>query len=182
MKYCTNRNQLIKTIPVQSIIVEVGVFEGEFADIIWNTCLPKELHLIDKWNSPSRSGDSFGRNSKRFSERETKLIPSILRDKYPANVYIHQGMSDDVMLEFKDNYIDAVYIDADHSFRGCLTDLCMAYQKVRFGGMIMGHDYNKFSGVTKAVDLFVKIFGLQINIVTTQEPCVSYCIYNYKKT
>lgn len=41
----------------------------------------------------------------------------------------------------KDNSLDWVYIDADHSYKGAREDIYGWYPKVRSGGIISGHDY-----------------------------------------
>ena len=55
----------------------------------------------------------------------------------------------------KDSSLDWVYLDADHSYAGCLADLIAWVPKVRYGGIVSGHDYNAPQyGVTKAVETF----------------------------
>jgi hypothetical protein len=49
--------------------------------------------------------------------------------------------------------LDFVYIDADHSYLGCLRDLELWWPKIRPGGMLAGHDYGQF-GVTDALNEF----------------------------
>lgn len=58
---------------------------------------------------------------------------------------------------------DFVFIDADHSYDGCLCDIRSYLRLVRRGGMIAGHDYNKpaFPGVKQAVD---EIFGNSVKV------------------
>jgi predicted O-methyltransferase YrrM len=83
----------------------------------------------------------------------------------------------------KDDIIDAIYIDADHSYEGCLRDLESAYRVVKKGGYIMGHDYkitnkchhNHIFGVGQAVDEFCKKYNLSIYALGL-DGCVSYTI------
>lgn len=56
---------------------------------------------------------------------------------------------------FKEDEIDFVFIDADHSYRGVKADIQAWMPKVREGGYITGHDCDN-SGVKKAL---VEIFG-----------------------
>ena len=60
---------------------------------------------------------------------------------------------------FEDNSLDAVFIDANHSYEAVLDDLASWFPKVKPGGKIAGHDYlpgNKASesGVIPAVQKF----------------------------
>lgn len=58
---------------------------------------------------------------------------------------------------FFDGEFDIVYIDGDHTEAGCAADIEAWWPKLRCGGFMMGHDYDKeHPGVIKAVD---KRFG-----------------------
>jgi len=58
---------------------------------------------------------------------------------------------------FDDGELDLVFIDADHSYEGCIADIRAWMPKIKKGGYISGHDYEnnegdfKF-GVTRAVN------------------------------
>lgn len=59
----------------------------------------------------------------------------------------------------KDNYedesLDFVFIDANHTYEGMMTDLVDWFPKVKKGGMIGGHDYeDAWKGLVQAVDEF----------------------------
>jgi hypothetical protein len=42
---------------------------------------------------------------------------------------------------FNDESLDFVYIDANHTYEAVKEDLKCWYDKVRVGGVVMGHDY-----------------------------------------
>lgn len=51
-----------------------------------------------------------------------------------------------------DGSLDFVFIDADHTYEGCLRDIEAWTPKVRAGGAICGHDFNdRWPGVQRAV-------------------------------
>jgi hypothetical protein len=52
-----------------------------------------------------------------------------------------------------DESLDFVYIDGIHSHAEVMSDLCCFFPKIRNGGLIAGHDWNKY-GVKKAVREF----------------------------
>ena len=54
---------------------------------------------------------------------------------------------------FSTGELDAVFIDADHSYESVLSDIDAWYPKVRSGGVLSGHDYTEefFPGLVKAV-------------------------------
>jgi predicted O-methyltransferase YrrM len=54
---------------------------------------------------------------------------------------------------FKDESLDAVFIDADHSYEAVKMDIQNWMPKVRRGGILAGHDYNSaWPGVIRAVN------------------------------
>jgi hypothetical protein len=62
-------------------------------------------------------------------------------------------------------FLDFIYIDADHSYEGVKADLRHWAPKVRSGGIISGHDYGhpNFPGVKNAVDEFFGPLGLPVD-------------------
>jgi hypothetical protein len=50
-----------------------------------------------------------------------------------------------------DGQLDFVYIDGNHSYESVMTDMHCWFPKVREGGLVSGHDWNKY-GVRKAVN------------------------------
>ena len=59
---------------------------------------------------------------------------------------------------------DVVFIDADHSYNGCLKDIIEYTPKVNKGGILSGHDID-FPGVNKAVNQLVKSYDVGPNNV-----------------
>ena len=60
--------------------------------------------------------------------------------------------------------LDWIYVDASHSYEGCLHDLTRALEVIKPGGVLFGDDYgDKKPGVKKAVDKFIKNTGLKLN-------------------
>jgi predicted O-methyltransferase YrrM len=61
---------------------------------------------------------------------------------------------------YEDQSLDFIFIDADHTYEGVMNDLIHWYPKVKFGGVISGHDYfygpegEDWGGVKRAVDEF----------------------------
>jgi len=59
--------------------------------------------------------------------------------------------------KIKDESLDFIFIDADHSYKECLWDILNWMPKVRKGGLVSGHDFqDRFPGVKKAVR---EVFG-----------------------
>jgi SAM-dependent methyltransferase len=117
-RVCASRNELVKNLPKQARVAEVGTYRGEFARHILSACDPVELHLIDIDVS--------------------LLDPAVAKD---SRVSIHQGASRDMLARFPDNHFDWIYIDGDHSYEGASGDARIAAAKVKPGGYLVFNDF-----------------------------------------
>ena len=135
-----------------SIFVELGTYKGKSAAYMLEKCVDKpfRFYVVDVW-------DTLGRLNP-LSMSKYKFVNNIIScfGKIPDNLHIIQQNSSEAASEFDNNIIDAVFIDGDHSYEGCLKDLIYWLPKVKKGGIIAGHDYNTFDGVKKAVKVVLK--------------------------
>ena len=179
MKILKTRNDILKTLPENLKIAEIGVFIGDFSKEIYKITNPKELVLIDLFKGQAHSGDKDGENIiyANLEEEYLKLIDYFKYDR----VKIIKDYSYNALSRFKDNYFDFIYIDGDHSYKGVKRDLELAFLKVKPNGYIVGHDYNiiRFPGLVKAVDEFCQLYNLKIEILT-EDKLPSYVIKNIK--
>ena len=149
-KLIANRNELLKYLPKNGVVAELGVDKGLFSKQIMEECSPIKLHLIDVWDS------------KRFSETKALKVAQLFKDKIESDaVIINRKLSTEVVNEFEDLYFDWIYIDTDHSYHNTLAELKSYAKKIKSNGFIAGHDYmmgnwltgNKY-GVVEAVSEF----------------------------
>jgi hypothetical protein len=174
MEILENRNELLKLIEKDLIIAEIGVFEGEFSKIIFNECNPSKLYLVDLFNGYFGSGDKDGNNYHYVQlEDEMEKIKNYFSNN--SNVIIKKLDSISFLNSLDDNYLDMVYIDADHSYNSVFNDLKTSFKKVKNGGYICGHDYVKNTEAEKAVNDFCEVFNLEIKYLT-KDGCPSFLI------
>jgi hypothetical protein len=181
-----NRLQMIQAlIPEHATIAEIGVFKGQFAlELLKKN--PKHLYLIDCWTKgPMVSGDQDGNNVEQVPDCEQLYNNLKTRLKFYPNVSLHRQFSTDFLPLLKDNTLDVVYIDGDHSYEGVKKDLEFSYSKIKKYGWIMGHDYEMNYAKTKhtynfgtkqAVDEFCAKHNLKI-YAKGLDGCVSYAIW-----
>jgi lipopolysaccharide biosynthesis glycosyltransferase len=172
-----NRNNLLDFLPKNLKIAELGIFKGDFSKIILEKLLPSELFLVDIFPENMCSGDKDGNNIVFLNLSE--MYDQILKEfKDFDNVKIVRSYTLDFLNSLEDEYLDAVYIDADHTYEAVKKDLELSFRKVKTGGIIMGHDYSDimFPDVVKAVDEFCNNMGLQISYLTN-DGCPTYLIY-----
>lgn len=126
-------------------VAEIGVFRGEMSRFLLNQFPKMFLHMVDIWRavSPdSQYGKSESSARKATDLNKQKQLKTAMDStSHHANRRIlHVGMSIDVGAYMKNDSLDAVFIDGDHTERGVLDDLLSWYHKVRPGGLIAGHD------------------------------------------
>jgi hypothetical protein len=117
-RMCASRYELVKNLPKQARVAEVGTYRGTFARHILSACDPAELHLIDIDVS--------------------LLDPAVAND---SRVSIHRGSSQTMLAQFPDDHFDWIYIDGDHSYEGASGDARVAAAKVKPGGYLVFNDF-----------------------------------------
>lgn len=160
--------------------LEVGVFEGDFAQEIVNR-EPRSLYLVDPWMSQSALDyhDINNHNQAVFDEIHQKVVerfkeyPHVAecrKTSYEAFRQISRDMEPDEMLDF-------VYIDGNHAYQHVLADLMLWSTVMRPGAFLCGHDYkSSFIGVQMAVDHFCQMTGHELVYETDDAPWRSFGI------
>jgi hypothetical protein len=163
-KLITTREELLRILPQNGVVAELGVDEGNFSQSILSINKPKKLHLIDFWGSKKYNQDKRKKVENKFS----KYIES-------DEIEINLGLSTEVVESFEDNYFDWIYIDTSHSYKGTIEELELYSKKVKESGIIAGHDYILGNwnglvryGVIEAVYEFCVKYNWQILYLTTE--------------
>ena len=142
-----NRPALLQLKDKKNLVgAEIGVQYGLNAGAILKTLDIEKLYLIDPYGTykekrliTSHEAQYWQMNAKRLLiEWEEKTI-WIQKRSVKAVKYI------------KDNSLDFVYIDGGHLYKNVTEDIESYMPKVKMGGLIAGHDYNK-KQVKRAID------------------------------
>jgi hypothetical protein len=132
-------NFISKTISTQNNLklVEIGSDLGESTCIFAGYGIFDKVYAIDTWFDQERY-DIFLKNS--------KIYPDIIA---PMKM-----ISKEAAANWSNGDVDAVYIDANHTYDCVLSDIACWSKKVKKGGIIAGHDYRKetWPGVYTAVN------------------------------
>ena len=176
----TDRNEmdnLIRSLE-SPVIAEVGVQAGTNFQLLLTENV-KEAVAVDIWDK----SETVAQNDQGYSKEtlEGLYINFVRHHMADARVKVFKGFSVDVAKVFPDGYFDFIYIDADHTYEGCLADLRAWYPKIKQGGIIAGHDYIDIVGghnedvpfgVIQAVTEFSNQHALDVHI--TKESFASY--------
>jgi predicted O-methyltransferase YrrM len=137
-----SRNELIKLLPKNGVVAEIGTDKGAFARLILDTCRPKQLHLFEL--------DTARIENENISEGLQQGI-----------ITIHEGKSASLITSMPDDYFDWMYVDGDHFYEGVKEDIKASASKVKPGGYLVFNDYATWSpssmshcGVARAVNEF----------------------------
>lgn len=140
-------------------ICEIGVCEGiNFNEMIAHN--PKRAVAVDIWKDDGIPSHNDGRRNQAELDEQYKTFKKVIKGK--DFVEIVREYSDKAVKKFTDNYFDFVYIDADHSYDGCYSDITNWYPKVKPGKFLVGHDYRRRYGVFEAVNKFVRDNNLEL--------------------
>jgi len=132
-----------------SKFVEIGVWKGGSTAYmgveIFNSGKKIEYDAIDTFEGSKEHGQVVG----LYEEALLNLRP-ILDLKL---VNLIKGHSLEVASRYANESLDFCYIDGSHEYEDVKSDILAYLPKVKVGGILAGHDYDKlWSGVIKAVD------------------------------
>jgi Methyltransferase domain len=95
--------------------------------------------LVDVWRHLDAYLDSWN-VSDALAEQHLAEARERL-ERFGDRAEFCQMESGDAAAHVPDDYLDFVYIDANHSYDAVKRDLVLWYPKVRSGGLVSGHDY-----------------------------------------
>lgn len=150
------------------VIVELGVFDGEFSKQIMVECKPQLFFLVDKWDGDCFSADTDMLLWMTHGDMNVVYFNVLKHFQHNTNVLVVKYDSVKFFELIPANYVDIVYIDTTHAYEQTKNELNAALPKVKTGGYICGHDYfdeeknTGCIGVKQAVTEFCKENNLEI--------------------
>lgn len=119
--------------------VEVGVEQGEYAEVLCRANPGGEYIGVDAWKAYRGYRDHVGQRKLDGFYRATqkRLEP------YP-NARLIREYSTRASRQFEDGSLDWVYLDGNHSFESVTADLVAWSPKLKVGGIMSGHDYVRY--------------------------------------
>lgn len=130
-------------------VLEVGCFAGASTRIIAASMQYKgKLHCIDWWL------DCWGKGNDKANRACEKTFDLLLFTHPEFIVKVKESITTSI-LKYPSHFFDVVYIDANHDLIGRDISLCL--DKVKYGGVIGGHDYSHHW--SKVIDTVNHKFG-----------------------
>jgi hypothetical protein len=122
--------------------VEIGVERGLYSEVLLQANSNLLLYLVD----PLKAYKGY-----REHVTQAKMDGFYLETKERLKKYVggkrsyvfFREYSMEIVHDVPDNSLDFVYIDGNHDFQNTTNDIAEWSKKVRKGGIISGHDYNR---------------------------------------
>lgn len=170
----SHRNDVLKELPKNLIVAEVGVAYGGFSKEILDNMCPSKFYAIDIFDEQVKGfwGSNTFQKSKKthlewYKEKFSKEVNQGI-------VEIRKGKSWECLAQFPDSYFDYVYLDAAHDYYSVQKDVNELKRVVKSGGIIQFNDYiiydyviDEFYGVVPVVNRM---------IAETSSQVLYYCI------
>lgn len=129
-----------------ALMVEVGSYAGESADVFASCRLISHLICVDPWQAGYDPNDLASHTD--FTEVESTF--DAVMSRHPGKIEKYKGTLQQLIQERPDLRPDIVYIDANHNYEFVKADI-QAAKKLN-PKVIAGHDYDMYhTGVRRAV-------------------------------
>ena len=118
---------------------EVGVRKGLFSRVLCKANPALRLYCVDPWMP-------YG-GRKYTQEKQDHLFEVAQENLKPYNVTFIRKTSMEAAKDIKENSLDFVFIDGNHTFDFAMEDIIHWSQRVRSGGIVACHDFHYGSNV-----------------------------------
>lgn len=175
---------IINSLPDNGIFVEVGSFMGLSTIVLAQSIIDKnkkgtKFYSVNMWEDKYLI-DVYG-NKEGLSLFE--LFKNNIKNAHVEDYNnIIRGDSKIVHSEFDNESVDIIFIDGDHTFEGCYSDLINWYPKLKPQGIVIGHDCVINQDVHKAVEKFCRENKLLYSIFMPPGSHYIFQIYNSKES
>ena len=159
VKNCTmlsDRFHILKHMPKNAVVAEVGVLGGDWSRHILEETSPEKLVLIDTFYS-----DDYA-HLKRFNKGSHEQYIRAKFELAKEKVEVRKGLSWDELASFPNDHFDWMYIDAAHDYESVVRDLEQAHLKLKPNGYLVMNDYIMYDyytaepyGVVQATNEFM---------------------------
>ncbi len=163
---------ILKRLPcgVDLVGAEIGVLNANTSYRILQARPRLTLIMVDPWEVPA-AGSSYEVEADTNAQKpqdahEAAYQKTLQLVKFAGKrARIYRKYSHEIAPTIADRSLDFVFIDGDHSYKGCSKDIALWMPKIKVGGWIGGHDYDhpKLPGVSKAVDEVFEVVETDVN-------------------
>jgi Methyltransferase domain len=140
-------DELMRRVKVERPIgAEIGVAIGQMSEcLLLHRGLT--LYMVDSWEPEAEQPQHYLDSGDRYAHCTPGEVQAHLDTAFRVTEFaaerrkILRMRSVLAANTIADDYLDFVFIDADHSYRGASEDIAAWEPKVKRGGVLGGHDY-----------------------------------------
>ncbi len=117
---------------------EIGVSTGRYSKVLHRSIPGLKLYCIDPW----LAYDGYVEQNNEAGQIVLNGCMEVAKARLaPYNCQFIKAFSTDAAKLIKDESLDFVFIDGNHSFEYVIEDIAQWSKKVRKGGIVSGHDF-----------------------------------------
>ena len=117
--------------------VEIGTYKGDYAETLMKLMPQLDLTVVDAWTVYQGYKD-YGVN-----DLEDVAYNIAIERSKKFGFKIIKAWSNEAVNQFEDESLDFVFIDGNHDFEHVVEDVAKWSRKVKKGGIVSGHDFNR---------------------------------------
>ncbi len=153
------RNGILKHLPHNAVVAELGVYSGGFSSKITRLTKPKKLYLVDPYWRNQGLYYSYGRSKMDVFQMLVGRMKKWDKENV-ATIVIDFGC--DFLQDMPDKYFDWIYLDTTHMYQDTLNELEIMHKKIKDNGYLAGHDWRDnpkhiHRGIKKAINEWLLI-------------------------
>jgi predicted O-methyltransferase YrrM len=138
----------LSKVPTGGTFVELGAWLGKSSSYLCDKATGQQIIIIDSFKGTQEYIDSYYNLAKTADIYEL-FVENMGSRKYKAIKATSKAAS----RKFKDESLDVVFIDLNHSYESVKEDIALWLPKVKKGGYLAGDDYHEnWPGVIQAVN------------------------------
>ena len=154
-------------------IAEIGCHKGTTSALILYEFPKVTLYMVDPWATyePShpyrKSGDGCSKFTREQQDANRDIaVNSVMFAGSRAQILENESLVGARILQEQGKKLSAVLLDGDHTEQAVHDDTYAWWPLLERGGIFAWHDYahRRFTGVAKAVNEFVRIEGLPLQL------------------
>ena len=131
--------------------IEIGTCRGESTAYFLEKC--PNIDLLTTIDPYKGYQDWNGEITQETVDRFMEVAKKNLKE-YGKRVKMLRLESVAAADKFKDESVDFIFVDGDHSYDATLADCKAYYSKLKKGGIFCGHDYQTLEDVKRSIDDF----------------------------
>jgi hypothetical protein len=141
------------------VLIELGAWKGKSTCFITTEIIKQKrnvkFYTIDTFEGTSELSDP--NETSVYNKQDKNILEQFIENIEPVKNSLNYiiSKSHEAAKNFQDNSVDAIFIDAGHSYESVKKDIEHWYPKMKKQSIISGHDYEPaWPGVIKAVNEF----------------------------